>query len=293
MIVFLRARRAGPGVDRARRHGGPADLAIGAAAALPVLVTGMVLGARRFAWRRAGITGASHCGCWRSGNRRTGAIDLSRLDRAPRPRRARLCWLQVRRRVGGIIERKWWSVAIVLAGLVLVHRSCVRSCRRRGNGGSVRRRRWMRRPWGAPCTRGPVHHRVATQPLNLSIHVRSGLHRVMAGPIREAHPGLKREIVGGHSLLFTWRGAMRPPPGAAHRSLRRGAGAAGYPPPGSTSLRRRDRRRPAYMGRGTLDDKSAVIAIMEGGRAPRAQGHKPRATLYLSFGHDEELGGEG
>lgn len=44
-------------------------------------------------------------------------------------------------------------------------------------------------------------------------------------------------------------------------------------------------------GRGALDDKSAVIAIMEAVENLAENGHSPKRTLYLSFGHDEEIGG--
>ncbi len=44
-------------------------------------------------------------------------------------------------------------------------------------------------------------------------------------------------------------------------------------------------------GRGALDDKSAVVAIMEAVEALVKGGHIPKRTIYLSFGHDEEIGG--
>ena len=44
-------------------------------------------------------------------------------------------------------------------------------------------------------------------------------------------------------------------------------------------------------GRGTLDDKSAVIAQLEAATLLLRQGHSPKRTIYFSFGHDEELGG--
>jgi len=44
-------------------------------------------------------------------------------------------------------------------------------------------------------------------------------------------------------------------------------------------------------GRGALDDKSAVVAIMEAVEAMSAAGFTPKRTIYLSFGHDEEIGG--
>lgn len=45
-------------------------------------------------------------------------------------------------------------------------------------------------------------------------------------------------------------------------------------------------------GRGTIDDKSSVIAILESVENLLAVGFQPQRTIYLSFGHDEEVGGE-
>ena len=44
-------------------------------------------------------------------------------------------------------------------------------------------------------------------------------------------------------------------------------------------------------GRGALDDKSGVIGILEAVTYLIDQGFKPKRTIYLSFGHDEEIGG--
>ncbi|TNE39149.1 MAG: M20/M25/M40 family metallo-hydrolase [Alphaproteobacteria bacterium] len=44
-------------------------------------------------------------------------------------------------------------------------------------------------------------------------------------------------------------------------------------------------------GRGSLDDKSAVIALLEAATALLEEGFSPSRTIYFSFGHDEEIGG--
>ncbi|MEL0093534.1 MAG: M20 family peptidase [Pseudomonadales bacterium] len=44
-------------------------------------------------------------------------------------------------------------------------------------------------------------------------------------------------------------------------------------------------------GRGALDDKSGVIGILEAVTFLLDQGAQPERTVYLSFGHDEEVGG--
>ena len=44
-------------------------------------------------------------------------------------------------------------------------------------------------------------------------------------------------------------------------------------------------------GRGAIDDKNGVIGVLEATEMLLNDGFKPERTVYLSFGHDEELGG--
>jgi carboxypeptidase PM20D1 len=44
-------------------------------------------------------------------------------------------------------------------------------------------------------------------------------------------------------------------------------------------------------GRGTLDDKAEMISILEVVEKLLSEGYQPDRTIYLSFGHDEEIGG--
>ncbi len=46
-------------------------------------------------------------------------------------------------------------------------------------------------------------------------------------------------------------------------------------------------------GRGTLDDKGALIAMLSAAEHLIASGFRPQRTIYLSFGGDEEVGGQG
>lgn len=45
-------------------------------------------------------------------------------------------------------------------------------------------------------------------------------------------------------------------------------------------------------GRGALDDKSGVMAILEAADYLLKNNFSPKRTIYLSFGHDEEIGGD-
>jgi carboxypeptidase PM20D1 len=44
-------------------------------------------------------------------------------------------------------------------------------------------------------------------------------------------------------------------------------------------------------GRGAIDDKSTVMALMEAMEITLSKGEAPKRTLYFAFGHDEEIGG--
>ncbi len=44
-------------------------------------------------------------------------------------------------------------------------------------------------------------------------------------------------------------------------------------------------------GRGTLDDKTTVMGILEAVESMLQTGYQPERTFFLSFGHDEEVGG--
>lgn len=106
------------------------------------------------------------------------------------------------------------------------------------------------------------------------------------------HERLGREVVGDLSLLYTWEGSD---PGLEPVVL---MGHLDVVPviPGTEE----DWTYDAFggvvadgyvWGRGTMDDKISVVAIMEAVELLLADGFQPRRTLYLAFGHDEEVGG--
>ncbi len=46
------------------------------------------------------------------------------------------------------------------------------------------------------------------------------------------------------------------------------------------------------FGRGAIDDKQSVMAILEAIKAMVLDGDQPNRTFYVAFGHDEEVGGD-
>ena len=106
------------------------------------------------------------------------------------------------------------------------------------------------------------------------------------------HRDLTREIVAGHSLLYTWEGAD---PAAPAVLLMGHLDVVGIEP-GTEG----DWQHPAFAGerdeqylwgRGTTDDKGSVLALFEAVEALLADGFRPDVTLHLAIGHDEEIGG--
>lgn len=117
------------------------------------------------------------------------------------------------------------------------------------------------------------------------------LHQLLQASFPQAGSRLTRETVARYSLLYTWPGTD--PAAAAvlltsHLDVVPADSAKWSHPPFAGTMA------DGYIwGRGTLDDKIGVLGILEAAEALAAQGFQPRRTLYLGFGHDEEVGGEG
>jgi carboxypeptidase PM20D1 len=109
----------------------------------------------------------------------------------------------------------------------------------------------------------------------------------------QVYKTLVPETVSGHSLLFTWHGeepALEPLLLMAHMDVvpvEPGTESAWSHAPFSGDV-----DQGFVWGRGTLDDKVGVMAILEAVDTLIKQGFKPRQRVLLAFGHDEELGGE-
>lgn len=117
------------------------------------------------------------------------------------------------------------------------------------------------------------------------------LHRLLETGFRGVGAALTRETVGRYSLLYTWPGAeasAEPVLFTAHLDVVPADSARWSEPPFAGAVT------DGYVwGRGTLDDKVGVLGLLEAVEALAAAGFRPRRTVYLGFGHDEEVGGEG
>ena len=117
------------------------------------------------------------------------------------------------------------------------------------------------------------------------------LHQHLSGSFPAVQARLQREVVNGHSLLYTWPGADASLPGVllmAHVDVvpsDEGDTAWSHPPfSGAVDAG-------FVWGRGAVDDKGSVMAILEAVECLAASGFAPKRTVYLAFGHDEETGG--
>lgn len=108
------------------------------------------------------------------------------------------------------------------------------------------------------------------------------------------HASLEREVVDGHSLLFRWAGrsAEEPVVLMAHYDVVAATDRGWEHPPFEAHLVGSGDDA-VLWGRGTLDDKGSVIALLEAVEAALSDGIVPTHDVYLAFGHNEETSGTG
>ncbi|CAN5174653.1 M20 family peptidase [soil metagenome] len=108
------------------------------------------------------------------------------------------------------------------------------------------------------------------------------------------HATLERERVAGHSLLYRWPGRTGGDPVVlmAHYDVVPAAD-EGWTHPPFAAVIEGEGDDAVIWGRGTLDDKGALVATLEAVDRLVAEGFTPEHDLYLSFGHNEETYGVG
>ena len=132
----------------------------------------------------------------------------------------------------------------------------------------------------------------ATDPTSNAEEFRA-LHEQLQQRFPNAHAAMKREVVGGLSLLYTWEGRdPKAPPILlmAHQDVVPIA-------PGTDARWQADPfgglvKDGFVWGRGAWDDKGNIVAQLEAVEMLAASGFRPRQTVYLAFGADEEVGGQ-
>lgn len=119
----------------------------------------------------------------------------------------------------------------------------------------------------------------------------AALHAHLEASFPLVHEWTQREVVNGFSLLYTLEGTdpnLDPILFAAHQDVVPvDPDGTWQQPPFSGALVAGE-----IWGRGALDNKSGVLGAMEALETLLADGFRPARTIYLAFGHDEEVGGE-
>ena len=118
------------------------------------------------------------------------------------------------------------------------------------------------------------------------------LHARLRATFPRVHELLRRERVSDLSLLYTWSGrdtTLAPVVLMGHTDVvpvEAGTDTAWTHPPFSGAIA------DGYVwGRGALDDKASVVGALEAVELLLRAGYRPERTIYLAFGHDEEVGG--
>ncbi|MGF1558166.1 MAG: M20 family peptidase [Flavobacteriaceae bacterium] len=119
-----------------------------------------------------------------------------------------------------------------------------------------------------------------------------GFHRFLEESFPLTHAKLDLEKISTYSLLYTWQGSdpsKKPIILMSHQDVvpvdepTLNAWEAG-PFEGKISPT-------AIIGRGTMDDKGTLIGLLEAVEKLLEESFVPSQTIYLAFGHDEEVGG--
>ena len=118
------------------------------------------------------------------------------------------------------------------------------------------------------------------------------LHAYLQAQFPRVHSQLQREVVGTHSLLYTWRGTdstLKPILLMGHLDVVPvEPGTEGNWEQQPFSGRIADG---FIWGRGSIDNKLSVLGTLEAVEMLLGEGFRPTRTVHLAYGHDEEVGG--
>jgi len=120
------------------------------------------------------------------------------------------------------------------------------------------------------------------------------LHAYLQTAFPRVHAQIERETVRTHSLLYTWRGSdpsLNPILLTGHLDVvpvEPGTEATWQEAPFGGRI-----ADGFIWGRGAIDNKSAIVGTLEAVEMLLGEGFHPARTVYLAYGHDEEVGGTG
>lgn len=119
-----------------------------------------------------------------------------------------------------------------------------------------------------------------------------GFHRFLEETFPLTHETLSLEKINTYSLLYTWKGSdpsKKPIILMSHQDVV----PVDQPTLGDWEAGPFDGKitETHIIGRGTMDDKGTLIGLMEAVEKLLEESFVPSQTIYLAFGHDEEVGG--
>lgn len=119
-----------------------------------------------------------------------------------------------------------------------------------------------------------------------------GFHRFLAETFPLTHASLTLEKISDYSLLYKWEGSdssKKPIILMSHQDVV----PVDVPTLGDWEAAPFEGKitDSHIIGRGTLDDKGTLIALLEAVEKLLSESYVPSRTVYLAFGHDEEVGG--
>lgn len=122
----------------------------------------------------------------------------------------------------------------------------------------------------------------------------TAFHNWMTRTYPAFHAMASRELVGDAGLLWTWPGrdaALPPIILMAHQDVVEPSPetVSEWKAPPLSGVVRDD----AVWGRGSVDDKGSLIALLEAAEALARAGRRPERTIIIVSGHDEETRGSG
>ena len=119
-----------------------------------------------------------------------------------------------------------------------------------------------------------------------------GFHRFLEATFPLTHATLPLEKINTYSLIYTWEGSeasKKPIIFMSHQDV---------VPIDEPTLKDWEAgpfegkiSKTDIIGRGAMDDKASLIALLEAVELLLEESFKPSQTIYLAFGHDEEVGG--
>lgn len=131
-----------------------------------------------------------------------------------------------------------------------------------------------------------------SDPSQFDYEIFADFHQFLSKTFPNVHKWLAKEVINGYSLLYTWEGSD---PSLDPYLLMGHIDVVPVEPGTENSW-----THPAFegcigdgyiWGRGTLDCKATVLGILEAVESLLEAGCQPRRTIYLAFGHDEEVSG--